>query len=175
MKTLETLEKGGKNTENFRYGYAQFGMLRTLHSEEQPGQLNSSVSFLTHLRESCLAQRRADGLWHVPWRRYLLACLHNITRAELLIGAREVTCYPHFQHYASPFRGDQRLGAVLDWPGVEALLLLDSFEPGDRPALWRKVMPMHSSCEFSFKHDQVMSSAGLTANCTVAVLVNVQF
>ncbi len=46
-------------------------------------------------------------------------------------------------HYASPFPGDQSLGAVLDWrrhwPDVEALLLLDSFEPDDRPALWRKV------------------------------------
>ena len=119
---------------------AQFGMLCMLYSEEQPDdQLPVSVSFLAHLRESCLAQRRADGLWHVPWSRHLLACLHKITRAELLIGARAVTRHPHFQHYASPFPGDQKLGAVLDWPVVEALVLLDSFEPGDRPALWRKV------------------------------------
>ena len=119
---------------------ALFGMLFMLYSEEQPDdQLPVSVSFLAHLRESCLAQRRADGLWHVPWSRHLLACLHKITRAELLIGARAVTRHPHFQHYASPFPGDQKLGAVLDWPVVEALVLLDSFEPGDRPALWRKV------------------------------------
>lgn len=119
---------------------AQFGMLCMIYSEEQPDdQLPVSVSFLAHLRESCLAQRRADGLWHVPWSRHLLACLHKITRAELLIGARAVTRHPHFQHYASPFPGDQKLGAVLDWPVVEALVLLDSFEPGDRPALWRKV------------------------------------
>ena len=39
----------------------------------------------------------------------------------------------------SPLSDEQRLGAVLDWPGVEALLLLDSFEPGARPALWGKV------------------------------------
>jgi hypothetical protein len=67
------------------------------------------------------------------------------------------------------------LGAALDWPGVEALLLLDSFEPGDQPALWRNlgsptpcgfshslwVLP-HILCGFSFKLDQLMSSAGLT-------------
>jgi hypothetical protein len=29
--------------------------------------------------------------------------------------------------------------AVLDWPGVEALLLLDSFKPSDRPAVWQRV------------------------------------
>jgi hypothetical protein len=118
---------------------AQFGMLRALHNAEQPDQHELSISFLTHLRESCLAQQRADGISHVPWSRHLLACLHRITRAELLVGARAVTRHPHFQHYASPLPNDQRLGAVLDWPGVEALLLLDSFEPGERPALWRRV------------------------------------
>ena len=118
---------------------AQFGMLRALHSGEQSDQYELSVPFLTHLRESCVAQRRADGLWHVPWSRHLLACLHRITEADLLIGARAVTRHPHFRHYASPFPGDQSLGAVRDWPDVEALLLLDSFEPDDRPALWRNV------------------------------------
>ena len=118
---------------------AQFGMLRKLYSEERPDQQELSVSFLTYLRESCLAQQRADGISHVPWSRHLLACLHRITKAELLIGARAVTRHPHFQHYVSPLPDDQRLGAVLDWPGVEALLLLDSFEPNDRPALWRRV------------------------------------
>jgi hypothetical protein len=44
---------------------AQFGMLRVLHSREQPDQYELSVSFLTQLRESCLAQRRADGMWRV--------------------------------------------------------------------------------------------------------------
>ena len=39
----------------------------------------------------------------------------------------------------SPLPDDQRLGAVVNWSGVEALLLLDSFEPGARPALWGKV------------------------------------
>jgi hypothetical protein len=86
-----------------------------------------------------MAQRLADGLWHVPWSRHLLACLHRITGAELLIGASAVARHPHFQHYVSPLHGDQSLGAVLDWPDDEALLLLDSFEPGDRPARWHKV------------------------------------
>ncbi len=95
--------------------------------------------FLTHLRESCLAQQQADGLWHVPWSRHLLACLHRITGAELLIGIRAVARHPHFQHYLSPFSGDQILGAVLIWPDVEDLLLLDSFEPNDRHALWHRV------------------------------------
>ncbi len=118
---------------------AQFGMLRALHSGEHHHEHELSISFLTHLRESCLAQQRADGLWHVPWSRHLLACLHRITGAELLIGVRAVARHPHFQHYASPFPGDHSLGAVLDWPDVEALLLLDSFAPSDRPALWRRV------------------------------------
>ena len=118
---------------------AQFGMLRKLYSEKRPDQQDLSVSFLTYLRESCLAQQQADGISHVPWSRHLLACLHRITKTELLIGARAVTRHPHFQYYVSPLPDDQRLGAEMDWPGVDALLLLDSFEPDDRPALWRRV------------------------------------
>ena len=57
----------------------------------------------------------------------------------MFIRVRAVARHPHFQHYASPFPGDQSLEAVMDWPDVEALLLLDSFAPDDRPALWRKV------------------------------------
>ena len=91
---------------------AQFGMLRAMHSGEHHGLQELSISFLIHLCESCLAQQRADGLWHVPWSRHLLACLHRITAAELLIGVRAVARHPHFQHYASPFPDDQRLGAA---------------------------------------------------------------
>jgi ribonuclease HI len=75
----------------------------------------------------------------MPWSRHLLACLHRITAAELLIGVRAVACHPDFQHYASLFPGDQSLGAAMDWPEVEALLLWDSFAQDDRPALWRRV------------------------------------
>jgi hypothetical protein len=42
------------------FNQGQFGMLRTLHSEEQPDQRNLLVSFLTHLRVSCLVQQGAD-------------------------------------------------------------------------------------------------------------------
>jgi hypothetical protein len=38
-----------------------------------------------------------------------------------------------------------------------------------------KWTPMHSPCGFSFKRGQALNSAGLTANCAVAVLANVQF
>jgi hypothetical protein len=81
-----------------------------------------------------------------------LACLHRITAAELLIRVRAVARHPHFQHYASPFPGDQRLGAAMDWPDVDALLLLDSLAMIDLPsgAEW---MPIHSLCGFSFKRD----------------------
>jgi hypothetical protein len=73
----------------------------------------------------------------------MLACLHKITGAELLIRARAaVARHPHFQHYASPFPDEKRLSAVLDWPGVETLLLLDSF---DLPS-GEEWMPMHSPC-----------------------------
>jgi hypothetical protein len=59
-----------------------------------------------------MAQRRADGLelLHVPWSRHLLACLHRITGAELLIGARAVARHQHFQHYASPSPGGPAAG-----------------------------------------------------------------
>jgi hypothetical protein len=72
----------------------QVGMLRALHSGEQSDQHELSISFLTDLRESCVAQRRADGLWHVPWSRRLLACLHRITGADVLIGTRAVARHP---------------------------------------------------------------------------------
>ena len=115
--------------------------LKKMHSGEHHDQHKLSISFLTHLRESCFAQQGADGLWHVPWSRHLLACLHRITGAELLIGVRAVARHSHFQHYASRFPCDQSLDAVIDWPDVEALLLLDSIEPNrdDRPVLWRGV------------------------------------
>jgi hypothetical protein len=81
---------------------------------EQPDQYEFSVSFLTHLKESsCLARRH--GMGHVPWSRHLLACLHRITKAELLIGARAVARHPHFQLYAF------------------------QFPEGDRPAVWQRV------------------------------------
>ncbi len=95
---------------------------------------------------------------------------------ELVIGARAVPRHPHIQHYASPFSDDQKLGTVLDWPGVEALLLWDSFEPGDRPILWCRVDACAQPVWILLKRDQRLSSgsAGLTVPCAVAVPANVQ-
>lgn len=117
---------------------AQFGMLRALYGR-QPDQTEQSETFLRNLRASCLAQQRADAEGQVHWSRHLLACLRKITGAELLIGTRAVSHSPHFQHFVSPFAGDQWLGAVQEWPQVPALLLLDSFEPAAHPQLWSTV------------------------------------
>ena len=117
---------------------AQFGMLRALYGEHS-GHSERSEFFLRHLRASCLAQQRADADGQVHWSRHLLARLHRITGAELLIGVRAVLYNPHFQHFVSPFAGDQWLGASQEWPQVPALLLLDSFEPEDKQQLWSKV------------------------------------
>jgi hypothetical protein len=55
----------------------------------------------------------------------------------VLIEERVVTHNPHFQHFASPFAGDRRLGAAQEWPSVSALLLLDFFEPAAHQQLWQ--------------------------------------
>ena len=74
--------------------------------------------------------------------------------------------HPHFQHYASPFPGDQSLGAVMDsdWPDVEAGACF-SWTPLRRmihlPS-GKEWMPIHSLCGFSFKRDQGQGSAGPT-------------
>jgi hypothetical protein len=71
---------------------------------------------------------------------------------------------------------DQKLGAVLDWPGVEALLPWDSFEPGHQPILWCRVDACAQPVWILLKRDQRLSSgsAGLTVPCAVAVPANVQ-
>ena len=45
----------------------------------------------------------------------------------------------HFQHFVSPFAGDQRLGAAQEWPQVPALLQLDYFESAAHQQLWSTV------------------------------------
>jgi hypothetical protein len=52
-----------------------------------PGQSD----FLWHLRASYLAQQQVDSEGQVPWSRHLLACLHRITGAKLLVGVQAVT------------------------------------------------------------------------------------
>ena len=73
-----------------------------------------------------------DRVYHVPWSRHLLSCLHNILDAHLLVGARAVTYNPHFAYFCSPDPVDVVLGADLDWKPCDALLLLDSFAPERR-------------------------------------------
>lgn len=95
--------------------------------------------------------------------------------AELLIGVRAVARHPHFQHYVSPFPGDQNLGAAVDWPDVEALLLLDSFAQDDRPSVWRRVDAHTQPVWILLQARPGLSSAGLTGPCVFEVPGNVQF
>ena len=117
---------------------AQYGLLCAMQNEQQDHSSPSSL-FLRHLRASCLAQQRADAEYQVHWSRHLLACLHRITGAELLIGSRAVAYNPHFRFFVSPFPGDRWVGATQEWPEVKALLILDSFEPTTRIKLWQLV------------------------------------
>ena len=52
--------------------------------------------FLRHLCASCLAQQTADAEYQIHWSRHLLACIREITGAQLHLGARAVTYNPHF-------------------------------------------------------------------------------
>ncbi len=127
------LQRNGHTFQSYRRSSvgldsAQFGMLRALYGGS-PGQSERFEAFLGHPRASCLAKQRADAEGQESWGRHLLACLRKITGAELLIGVRAVLYNTHFQHFVSPFTGDQWLGATQEWPQVSALLLLDSFEP----------------------------------------------
>ncbi len=113
---------------------------------EQSGHSERSKIFLRHLRASCLAQQLAVADGQVHWSQHLLARLRRIKGAELLIGVLAVLYNPHFQHFVSPFAGDQWLGATQEeWPQVPALLLLDSFEPEDKQQLWSKVAAHRAS------------------------------
>ena len=91
-----------------------------------------TAQFLVTLSESCRAQQDADRRHFVHWSRHLLADIKQITRTELLIGASAVMFNPHFLHFASPHPPDVHLGAVVDWPQLPALLVLDSFAPQHR-------------------------------------------
>jgi len=116
-----------------RLDAAQYGLLwamRGMGERDAPSQ-----QFLQQVLENCSLQRAADNHHGVHWSRHLLASIHGIMGTDLLIGASAVTYNPHFAHFVSPFPGDSQLGAVLDWPSVPALLVLDSFDPKLRPAI----------------------------------------
>ena len=89
-------------------------------------------ALLKSISDSCRFQQQADGDYHVPWSRDLLACLHRVLGVDFLLGARAVISNPHFSHFHSPEEVDIALGAVKHWPLLPALLLLDSFAPADR-------------------------------------------
>ena len=110
---------------------AQYGMLMP-HSCENTAP---PVPILESLVMSCRSQDRADGEYHVPWSRHLLACLRSILNVDLLIGTRAVTYNPHFPSFVSPEETDVSLGAVRQWPSHQALLLLDSFSPCNRSSV----------------------------------------
>ena len=63
------------------------------------------------------------------WSRYLLAYMQVVTGAQLLVGVRAMAYKQHYQFYVSlPANAiDRHSGALLTWPQVQAILLLDSF------------------------------------------------
>ena len=105
------------------------------------------------------------------WSRHLLACLHRITRAELLIGARAVTRHPHFPHYVSPFPNDQRLGALLCFCWILSLLRTVQHSGGQ----WVPMRRQRSLSGFFFKRGRGSSSVVLTEHCAASVPVSVLF
>jgi ribonuclease HI len=105
---------------------AQYGMLF-----DQKGHA-CHEAFLNHVVSCCRSQDTADGEYHVPWSRHLLACLRGVLETDVLVGARAVTYHPHFAHFCSPEATDAALGADMDWEPLATLLLLDSFAPENR-------------------------------------------
>ncbi len=123
---------------------AQYSMLCALQHDQQGGNVPAPL-FLRHLRASCLAQHAADAEYQVHWSRHLLACIREITAAQLQIGARAVAYNPHFSFFVSPFSGDRWLGAVTEWPPVTALFTPDSYAPAARRDQWQKIATHQAS------------------------------
>ena len=108
------------------------------HDHPESGQTPNAL-FLRHLRASCLAQQAADAEYHIHWSRHLLACIREITGAQLHLGVRAVAYNPHFPLFASPFAGDRWLGAVHEWPSVPLLFTPDSYDPVARRQMWQRL------------------------------------
>jgi hypothetical protein len=106
--------------------------------------------FLRQLSASCLAQQTADAEYHIHWSRHLLACIGEITGAQLHLAYN-----PHFPFFASPFAGDGRLGAVLAWPSVPLLFTPDSYDPAAHQQVWQKLE----------QHRQPISHPGTIVPC----------
>jgi len=67
---------------------AQYGMLF-----DQKGHA-CHEAFLNHVVSCCRSQDTADGEYHVPWSRHLLACLRGVLETDVLVGARAVNVPP---------------------------------------------------------------------------------
>ena len=126
---------------------AQYHMLCSMQAllKLQEDQSNNppEALFLRHLRASCLAQQTADAEYHIHWSRHFLACIREITGAQLHLGARAVAYNPHFPFFASPFAGDIWLGAVLEWPSVPLLFTPDSYDPAASQQVWQRLEQHH--------------------------------
>ena len=75
---------------------ALYGMLWALYRDRQYGTDRSSMTvpteiFLRSLQLLCLAQRRADADYAVPWNRHFITCLQQLTKAHLLVGPNAIT------------------------------------------------------------------------------------
>jgi hypothetical protein len=92
-------------------------------------RLEPTEPFLLTLKLVCMAQRRADSDYAIPWNRHFITCVQQLTDTQLLLGVSAVTYNPHFEHFASPDSRNEGLGAVRAWPQEKALLLIDSIEP----------------------------------------------
>jgi hypothetical protein len=90
-----------------------------------------------------LLQRRGDLDFGVPWSRHFVTCLQQLSDACLLLGPSAVKYNPHFLFFASSYSRCATLGAVQDWPAVNALLLLDLIAPDLRQD-WLQRASQHS-------------------------------
>jgi hypothetical protein len=108
---------------------AQYGMLLASYNDSDRHSNIPPAEFLSSLGASCRAQRMADLEFYVHWSRHLLASIRQATGAEALTGASAITYNLHFTSFLSPFECDQSLGALLQWPDVPVLLVLDLFYP----------------------------------------------
>jgi len=110
---------------SFGMDYAQYELLLALYHSWQLGRVMSPTQwdsntqpvpatehFLRTLRMACAAQVQADLNYQVHWSRHLLACLRQITGAELLVGASAVNYNPHFSYFFSPNPHDACFGTM---------------------------------------------------------------
>ena len=95
---------------------------------------------LDAISKSCVSQRIADQSYAVPWSRHLLACLHKLTAAKVLVGARAVVWNPHFPEFSSPDPNDTIFGSVSDVRSTSCLVILDGIPPDRREALLKSLV-----------------------------------